>query len=719
MTQNTTLKADNFVTSSGMCYLSLQTLYEKLSSVAVDGLISKADFMDSYVVNMNKDHLSDSTYHKNRSLFLSLFKNFDRSDSDYADALELITGLAVLSDGNKSKTLAFSFDIMADRDRLNRRDLWRFFRSILCTLMTIAEPSNTKLSNELLNSCAMWSVNNLLGWLNKSHITFQDLADWYTHRGHNDASFIELMDLRKWLPLSEGLQQKQSKPSGASDIDTNFFTVNLTNGRKMTFSDEQIDFVFDLAESSTLISTDCFILFKRLAEYSFEGSVTLEAFELFLANCFNFTSDDAEVVTTLLQMNELLDEGSTGEVDIRHLAAALSFFCAGSKSHKLSLGFQMWDLSNHGSIAISDLRDMLQTFLTVLYMVSQLGIDLDCSTARVRSELRSVCDSICRRIQSDVKRDAISFETFGNWYNATGFAIVPWLELINVAKWDPATNPSSATHPASSALSRGADDGEDDSEDDNEDDSEDDNEDGNDDDDEYDDGKDDDAFSIVMYTSHSKAPTFNCTVSRETARKYCALFAGLGLDASSTSAFVEEGSDGLLSEQNYHALVGAMYLPRFRQSESSYVDSLFSTLFFAFDRAGEETYVDSVEIAIGMMVFLQGSKSSKLAAAFDYLDTNKDGLLSRRDVWRMLRSFMCTLVVIDSFISNKTLDDSHFLIDAACVWLVDSLFSSLDEEHASICSFDDIAEWYQSTGCRLASWLELLDKKKWEMLLLL
>jgi len=41
--------------------------------------------------------------------------------------------------------------------------------------------------------------------------------------------------------------------------------------------------------------------------------------------------------------------------------------------------------------------------------------------------------------------DMVSFEIFGQWYNSGGFAIVPWLELLDLAKWDFAgRNPSAA-----------------------------------------------------------------------------------------------------------------------------------------------------------------------------------------------------------------------------------------------------------------------------------
>jgi hypothetical protein len=121
------------------------------------------------------------------------------------------------------------------------------------------------------------------------------------------------------------------------------------------------------------------------------------------------------------------------------------------------------------------------------------------------------------------------------------------------------------------------------------------------------------------------------------------------------------------------------------------------------------------------MIFIDGSKSIKLAQAFDLLDTDADGYLSRRDIWRLFRSFLCALLVASRISSPSSNEDDKqfervkFLLDASCMWLVDSLFGTLVEGQTRA-SFDNIADWYSSDGCQVASWLELLDKRKWRFI---
>jgi hypothetical protein len=59
---------------------------------------------------------------------------------------------------------------------------------------------------------------------------------------------------------------------------------------------------------------------------------------------------------------------------------------------------------------------------------------------------------------------------------------------------------------------------------------------------------------------------------------------------------------------------------------------------------------DAAEVAAGLSLLCAGSKSSKLAVAWElFADGDKwDGALSRRGLWRYVRSFLATLLAVAS-----------------------------------------------------------------------
>ena len=99
-----------------------------------------------------------------------------------------------------------------------------------------------------------------------------------------------------------------------------------------------------------------------------------------------------------------------------------------------------------------------------------------------------------------------------------------------------------------------------------------------------------------------------------------------------------------------------------------------------------------------------------MAAAFDLIDENNDGLLSRRELWRFIRSFVSALIVLSG--ENFLSFDIIRLADNTALYVCDTVF----EDQNSV-SFDDLADWYSSTGYRVSPWMELLDMSKWKHLM--
>ena len=143
-------------------------------------------------------------------------------------------------------------------------------------------------------------------------------------------------------------------------------------------------------------------------------------------------------------------------------------------------------------------------------------------------------------------------------------------------------------------------------------------------------------------------------------------------------------------------------------------------LYGAFVR-DEQLGADAAEVAAGLSLLCAGSKSSKLAVAWElFADGDKwDGALSRRGLWRYVRSFLATLLAVaslpdgaagDAAVAECAVDVADDADDAA-VALAAAVFA--DAGGDDLVAFDDFADWYTDGGYKVASWLELLDLSKW------
>jgi hypothetical protein len=148
----------------------------------------------------------------------------------------------------------------------------------------------------------------------------------------------------------------------------------------------------------------------------------------------------------------------------------------------------------------------------------------------------------------------------------------------------------------------------------------------------------------------------------------------------------------------------------------------FSALFTALDRTSRGV-VDALELAVALTVLTRGSKSAKLAAAWDVLDEDKTGMLTRRRLWRLVRSFICALAALGGEGGEgRDVGSICRMADGAAQFAVDSIFASRPAASSSAASgtttvdFDQLADWYSSAGYATAPWLELLDMDKWTQL---
>ena len=141
------------------------------------------------------------------------------------------------------------------------------------------------------------------------------------------------------------------------------------------------------------------------------------------------------------------------------------------------------------------------------------------------------------------------------------------------------------------------------------------------------------------------------------------------------------------------------------------IQSIFSLPYDGADNACFHVLRHTVTVAAGMTVICGGRKSDKLEYAFELVDDDRDGKLSRQGLWRFLRSFLTVLVSLSS--ANNVMKDERTIsaVDSGASWAVSQAFGP--DSSTRLISFDDFALWYTKGGYGIIPWLELLDLRKW------
>lgn len=125
--------------------------------------------------------------------------------------------------------------------------------------------------------------------------------------------------------------------------------------------------------------------------------------------------------------------------------------------------------------------------------------------------------------------------------------------------------------------------------------------------------------------------------------------------------------------------------------------------FFKMFDENQSQLADSSEIFCGMLCFLPGSKSYKLSLSVNLFDESGNGELTKRSVWRMLRSYLRGMLLFCSF-GNHDVNE----VAAICTSKIFAYF-----KHPSFVTLEDISNWYTFCGSEVSFWLELLDNLKW------
>ncbi|CAE7599570.1 unnamed protein product, partial [Symbiodinium microadriaticum] len=485
------------------------------------------------------------------------------------------------------------------------------------------------------------------------------------------------------------------------------FRADLSQGHVLSLRESDANFVLQVSQLTGFYNSTPAVLIGRLVQHARDdGSITIANYNSFVSN----------------SVPDELEEDDLARVSYALSSIYYAYDDEGSKSTKLSSSFHLFDADNDGFLSPTELEEFLGSFLRML-----LACSFSTASAREYGMTSKVVNTSCKSLAENISRgQLVDFQCFGDWYNEGGFKVISWIELIDLSKWIKISTANAAVGRTNRSLpldrrmysnvvmdggvSKDCDD--------------------TDEEEPY-------AFTLMLYRRNAKHVVSISTDSVETVRTLSVAsgLANIEPEQIGQAVLACSSSDLLINRKEFDRLIQRINPDRRKQyyadmtaraTRGEAPSSPFSeknsdalgSLFNSFDRTGKGV-VDAMEVAVGLSILCSGSKSSKLASAFELLDENKSGLLSRWRLWKFFRSFLCTLLTLSGAAQELSSDEITRVADGTALFACDSVLTSpttTEKEDQYAATFDDIADWYTSAGYRIAPWLELLDMTKWKQL---
>jgi len=408
---------------------------------------------------------------------------------------------------------------------------------------------------------------------------------------------------------------------------------------------------------------------------------------VWLRACSGGGGGNGDAQAYLNDVFDALQDPSDGRGDGGELRVAAALLSGARKSEKLAAAFEVL-----GPDAL-DLNGVARLLRAALASIAFATDATDISQA-INREAASLAEDVCANAEDS---NEVTFDDFGNWYNSRGFELAPWLELLDLTKWpvdgrgelqDESEEDEEDEETASRAVVAfevATDDGT---------------------------TQDDDGQVLVL----------RAAFSLQAVGRLRDLVMGSGLGDCDASVLCGHAARAATAAGRLDRRAFASVIAAFAPDEASAERHapFLHYLYGAFVR-DEQLGADAAEVAAGLSLLCAGSKSSKLAVAWElFADGDKwDGALSRRGLWRYVRSFLATLLAVaslpdgaagDAAVAECAVDVADDADDAA-VALAAAVFA--DAGGDDLVAFDDFADWYTDGGYKVASWLELLDLSKW------
>lgn len=415
------------------------------------------------------------------------------------------------------------------------------------------------------------------------------------------------------------------------------------------------------------------------------------------------------------------------EVNAKELLVGFTFLFAGNKSTKLAAAYEILDVDRVGYLTQRGLMQYLRSYLTMLAGISLLSASKK-TTTQIRKRLMSskrddaflavengakwTLSHFLRQFEQDLERgqrrnstrtNAVTFEDFAKWYTEGGYAVAPWLELLDLHKFLSLIGESSKDPP----------------------------------------GSKDESLSEVLFT-FPLAKGRSLIVLRDDAQYVRSVVSELGLlsltsediwsvlfNDVANSIAVEGGPEkkkNLRVEVDQMTFVNCMMrilsgIGKIRHNSSQWPnfspEDTLKNFYLSFDLS-ESKRVPLHQLMCGLTLLCGGKKSNKLVFAFGLFcsdDIGKNGKkkssMIHNDFFYFFRSFLIVMFsCCNQSLSLSAEVVTHYISDTA-KQVADDVMAYWKKRNVEKVKFENFSEWYNEGGFETAPWLELLDLTKW------
>jgi len=307
----------------------------------------------------------------------------------------------------------------------------------------------------------------------------------------------------------------------------------------------------------------------------------------------------------------------------------------------------------------------------------------------------------------------ISFEEFGKFYTHGGFHHASWLELLDMSKWKLAVEASvvSASTDEDDDEENGASSSAEDK-------------------DEDDDDDDDDDDGDVLFSFKIGATEEVLTFTEGDRKNFRAVLELSNFHFLTADEIhdIFRSNTSLCAKHDFDANMMRVSVPdafeRLDADDRERLSRVFSEIYGLILRRAPRcaaSRVSPTHLALAFSVFAGGKKSRKLEAAWELMSEDRGGLLREH---QLATYFWCFLSVLVSFSSGRLVErrneeEIDRFVERCSATLAAEVFSEIETmggpERGDEIDFQDFASWYTNGGfAHGASWLELLDFRKWD-----
>ena len=415
------------------------------------------------------------------------------------------------------------------------------------------------------------------------------------------------------------------------------------------------------------------------------------------------------------------------EVNARELMVGFTFLFAGNKSLKLAAAFEMLDADRAGYLTQRGLMQYLRSYLTMLAGISLLSANKKTTTQIRKNLMSSKRDDAFLAVENGAKWtmshfmrafeqemhskprnstrcNAVTFEDFAKWYTEGGYAVAPWLELLDLQKFLSLIGESSSSK--------------------------------------YPPDSNDQSLAEVLFT-FPLAKSRSLIVLRDDAHYVRSVVNELGLLSLTSediwsilfndvaNSLVKEGQENTKSMRMQvdqmtfvHCMMRILSgTGKIKQHSSQWPDfspeETLKNFYLSFDLADTKR-VPLNHLMCGLTLLCGGKKSNKLVFAFGLCcgeDSSKGGkkktYMTHDDFFYFFRSFLIVMFSCCNQSLSLSADAVTQYISDTAKMVADDVTSYWKAKQVEKIKFENFSEWYNEGGFETAPWLELLDLNKW------